>query len=159
LPGVEKWRDQRFQRLGARLEREEAPMATFLKGARPGVAGARSPGPDLGPGLALQGRQHAGLSERGFADAGIAEQDGQPVRIRGERGQHLDGLALPAEEEIGVRLGHGGEAAIGRGIAPKLSRSVAAAGSSFGELRYRLLGRRIGADDPMQLAQERQAGC
>ena len=69
---------------------------------------------------------------------------------------HLDGFARSAEEEVAVGLGHGGEAAIGRGVPPQLSRRRAAAGRRVHQLGEALLGCRVRGDDPVQLPQERQ---
>ncbi len=60
LPRIEECLGQRLERLGARLESEEAPLATVLKGLRPRIRGDRF----LRPGLALERREHTRLRER-----------------------------------------------------------------------------------------------
>ena len=114
LPGVEERLHQRLERIGAGLERQKAPLAAVLKDRRPRIRRARL----LGPGLALERRQHARLRQRGFAHAGIADEHRQPVSRAGKRGEHLDGFALAAEEIVAVLLLHRLEAAIGRRVAP-----------------------------------------
>ena len=113
LPGVEERFDQCLERIGAGLKRQKAPLPAVLKNRRPRIGRARV----LRPGLALERRQHAGLRQRGFAYAGIADQHRQPVRRR-QRVEHFDGFARPSEEIIAVLLLHRFEAAIGRGVAP-----------------------------------------
>src|SRR5262249_46295481 len=68
LPRVEKRFNQRLERLGPGLEREEAPAAALLKDLRP-CAGRAHP---VRPCLAFERRQRACLRERGFAYARIA---------------------------------------------------------------------------------------
>ena len=129
---------------------------------RPAVVERPRPGTGrfgcLRPSLPHKRGEHARLRQRGFADAGIAEQDRELVGRRFERPDHLDGLAPAAEEKIRVRLGHGGEAAIGRSVPPQFARQLAAAGGCVYDLCDALLRRRVGGDDPMQLPQERQSG-
>ena len=60
LPRIEECFGQRPERLDAGLEGEEAPLAAVLKGLRPRIRGARV----LGPGLALERREHTRLRER-----------------------------------------------------------------------------------------------
>src|SRR5580704_6910755 len=60
LPRTEECFGQRLERLGAGLEGEEAPLAAVLKSLRPRIRGARF----LGPGLALESREHTRLRER-----------------------------------------------------------------------------------------------
>src|SRR5436190_24308110 len=90
---VEKHFDQRLEWLGTRLEREEAPAAAVRKGARP----LRRVLDAIGPGLALERRQHARLRKRGLADPRIAEQHREPVPRRSERREPVDCFPLPAE--------------------------------------------------------------
>ena len=93
--------DQSLERLGARLEREKAPAAAVVE--RPPAKRRALAG--LGPCLAHAGREHARLRERGFADAGIAEQDGQLVGRRCERLDHLDCLApLPKKKSLSASV-------------------------------------------------------
>ena len=153
LPGVEERLDQRLERIGAGLERQVAPLPAVLKNRRPGIGRAGI----LGPRLALERCEHAGLRQRRFADAGIADQHRQPVGRAGKRGQHLDGLGLAAEKIIAVLLLHRFEAAIGRGVTPQFAGPRAAAGGRVVQARDILLRRRIGADDEVQAADEGQA--
>ena len=60
LPSIEECFDQRLERFGAGLEGEEAPLAAVLKSLRPRIRRARF----LGPGLALERREHTRLRER-----------------------------------------------------------------------------------------------
>ena len=153
LPSLEETFDQRLDRLGAGLERQKAPLPAVLKDRRPGVGRARV----AGPGLTLERGEDAGLRQRGFAHAGIADQHRQPA-LRGERVERLDRFPSPAEEIVAVLLLHRLEAAIGRRMAPQLGRGRAAAGGAVEDARDVLFGGRIGRDDPVQLPQERQAG-
>jgi hypothetical protein len=76
----------------------------------------------IDPILPHQRSQHARLRERGFADPRIAQQDGELVRHRGERADHLGGLAAATEEKVRIGFHHGGKAAVGRGVRPQLAR-------------------------------------
>ena len=73
----------------------------------------------LRPCLPHQGGEHARLRERGFADTRIAEKNRKLVRRRRKRPDHFDGFAPSAEEEVAIGFGHGGKAAIGRGVSPQ----------------------------------------
>ena len=81
----------------------------------------------LRPRLALEGRQHACLGERGLAHPGIAEKNRKTVWIGGDRRKDLDRFVLAAKEVVAVLLLHCFEAAIGRGVAPELAGVAAAA--------------------------------
>src|SRR5262249_8228055 len=105
-------------------EREEAPAAAVAKGLRP----LRRIIYALGPGLALERRQHAGLRQRGLADAGIAEQHRQSVHRHREGGEHINSFPLSAEEVVAVLFLHRGKATIRRRVAPQLARPCATAG-------------------------------
>ena len=108
LPSVEKRFDQRLERLGPGLEREEAPAAALLKGLRPCAGRARP----LGPCLALERRKHARLCERRLAHTRIAEQHRELVRRGGERRDYINRFPLPAEEVVAVLLLHRGKASV-----------------------------------------------
>ena len=154
-PGAQEFLDQRLDRFRPRPQREETPAAAVAKRLRPCACDALG---RLRPVLARERGERAGLRERGLADAGIADQDRQPLGARLERPDHLDGLARPPEEEIAVGFRHGGEAAIRRGVPPQLARPAPATGDRNHQFRKGLLGSRVRCDDPMQLPQERQAG-
>jgi hypothetical protein len=154
LPQPNERLDQRPDRLRPRLQSEEAPAPAVVKDLRPGGGGFRR----IDPILPHQRRQHARLRERGFADPRIAQQDGKLVRRRGQRADHLGGLTAAAEEEVRVGFRHGGKAAVGRGVPPQLARRRTASGGCVHKLCDARRRRRLGGDDPMQLAQEGQSG-
>ncbi len=110
------------------------------------------------PGLALERGEHAGLGERGFTDAGIADQHRQQIRFV-QRRKHVNRLAAAAEEIIAVLLLHRLEPAVGRRVTPQLAGAVGVgAGRRLEQAGDILLGGRVGRDDPVMPAQERQAG-
>ena len=109
------------------------------------------------PRLPHQGGQHARLRERRLADPGVAEKNRQLVGRRRKRADHLGGFAASAEEEVRIGFGHGGKAAIGRGVPPQLARRRAAAGRRVHDQGETLLGCGVCGDDPVQLPQERQS--
>ena len=154
LPSFEEYLHQRPHRFGAGAHAQETPAAAFAEGVRP--SGRRRRG--LRPALALERRQHAGLGERRFADARIAEKDRQPFGRLGERGEDFDGLAFAAEEIVAVLLLHRGETAIGGDMAPEFSRAASVAGRGIHQLAQAGRGRRLRRDDPVQLPQERKPG-
>ena len=153
LPSVEEAIDQRLDGLGAGLQRQKAPLPAVLKDRRPGVGRAGVGG----PGLTLERGENAGLRQRGFAHPGIANEQRQPA-LRRERVERPDRFPRAAEVIIAVLLLHRFEAAIGRRVSPQLRRSRAAPARGLENSRAVLLGGRIGRDDPVQLAQERQTG-
>jgi hypothetical protein len=114
-------------------------------------------GVSLQPALSHQGRKHACLCQRGFADARIAQKNRELVRRRRKRRDHLDRFFLPAEKEVGVGLGHRRETAIGRSVSPQIVRGRASARGSIQHPGKAFLGRRVRRYDPVQLPQERQS--
>jgi len=155
LPGPQKGLNQGAHRVDARLEREHAPRPAFVERTRPGTGGFGR----LGPILPHKRGEHARLRQRRFAHSGIAEEDRQFVGRCFERPDYLDGLAPAAEEKVRIRLGHGGEAAVGRSVLPQYARQRTAAGGCINNLCNAFFRRRVRGDDPMQLPQEWQAGC
>ena len=152
LPGVEEAIDQRLERIGAGPERQKAPLPAVLKHCRPSLGRRRI----AGPSLTLERRQNPCLRHGGLAHARIADQHRQPAR-RGERLDRRGCFPNSAEEIIAVLLLHRFEAAIGRRVAPEFGRARAAAERSVEDPSDILLRGRVGRDDPVQLAQKRQA--
>ena len=76
--------------------------------------------------MLLERGDDAGLGERGFSDAGIADQDRQPAGRR-ERIEHIDGFARASKKIIAVLFFHRGQTAIRAGVAPQLPWSAAVA--------------------------------
>ena len=68
--------DQRLERLGAGLERQEAPTTAVVER----LVATHSARGRLWPSLALERRKHARLRQGGFPDTGIAEKNGELVR-------------------------------------------------------------------------------
>ena len=97
------------------LERRQVGRG-WVEGANQGVqrlgAGAQTDhGPAAAVGTAAQGRDQAGIDDRRLAAAGAADQ-GQE-RLVADLGDQLVDLVLAAEEQAGILLAEGEQAAIG----------------------------------------------
>ena len=115
-------------------------------------------GSPVGHDLAAQGRKHARLHQRGFANARIADQRHNAVHMRSQQVQRLRGLLLAAEEEVGVFLAQAFEAAIGVNAQPGLlfirGRGLAVEGGhDCGQMR---LAGRVRRFDVMERRQKGQ---
>ena len=111
-PEVHEGGHQRLDRIVARPHGDGRPLAAFAQRAGPW----RARWHDLPP----QGREHARLHQRGLANARIADQRHDAVHGRGEQVQRGRRLVFAAEEEVGVLLAQGFEAAIGVDAQPEL---------------------------------------
>ena len=151
-PQRRKLGHQRADRVLAGFHREIGPRAAVFESVRPVALSAR-------PALALERPDHAGLHETRLADAGVAHQRDKPTRRGDYPVEDVGGLAVAAEEEIGVLLLQRDKAAIGIDGAPGLGRLRHLARlQGRHDLRKRLRRGGFGALDPMELSQSRQVG-